>query len=167
MSPDEIVQHLTDATGAVERSEVAHGEVSVWVAPARWVEVATHLRDCGHCHFDFCTFLTAVDLEAEGFEVVLHVYSVRRQHHVNVKTVLGRENPSLPTLSEVWLGANWCERETNELFGIDFAGHPNLVKLLLPVEFEGHPLRKDFKLMTREAKEWPGEKEPEEVSPSQ
>jgi len=163
MGPDELATHLTDATGAVERQEVAHGEVSVWVAPAKWKEVARHLRDCGHCHFDLCTFLSAVDMEAEGFEVVLHMYSVRRQHHVNVKTLVPRDTPTLPTLSDVWAGANWCERETWELFGIDFEGHPNLVKLLLPVEFEGFPLRKDFKLMSREAKEWPGLKEPEEV----
>lgn len=163
MSPEEILAHLTEATGAVERSEVAHGEVSVWVEPGRWVEVAQHLRDCPRCHFDFITFLTAVDEEDQGFEVVLHVYSVRRQHHLNLKTLVSRERPQLPTLSEVWRGANWCERETWELFGIEFEGHPNLVKLLLPVEFEGFPLRKDFLLITREAKEWPGLKEPEEA----
>jgi NADH-quinone oxidoreductase subunit C len=163
MTPDEIAAHLTEATGAVERSEVAHDEVSVWVPGDRWVDVATHLHDCGRCHFDLITFLTAVDLETDGFEVVLHVYSIRRQHAVNVKTIVPRETPRLPTLSEVWAGANWCERETWELFGIDFTGHPNLVKLLLPVEFEGFPLRKDFLLMTREAKEWPGLKEPAEV----
>jgi NADH-quinone oxidoreductase subunit C len=163
MTPDEIAAHLTEATGAVERSEVAHGEVSVWVPADKWVEVATHLRDCGRCHYDFPTFLTAVDMEDQGFEVVLHVYSVRRQHSVNVKTLVTREQPHLPTLSDVWVGANWCERETWELFGIEFDGHPNLVKLLLPVEFDGFPLRKDFLLMTREAKEWPGLKEPAEA----
>lgn len=163
MTPDELASHLTEATGAIERSEVAHGEVAVWVSPSRWVEVATHLRDCGRCHFDFPTFLTAVDLEADGFEVVLHVYSIRRQHSLNCNTVIARDNATLPTLSDVWPGMNWCERETWELFGIDFAGHPNQVKLLLPVEFEGFPLRKDFRLMTREAKEWPGMKEPAEA----
>jgi NADH-quinone oxidoreductase subunit C len=141
MTPDEIASHLTEATGAVERSEVAHGEVSVWVPIDKWVEVATHLRDCGRCHFDLPTFLTAVDLEEQGFEIVLHMYSVRRQHHVNVKTQVARDAARLPTLSGVWNGMNWCERETWELFGIDFTGHPNLVKLLLPVEFEGFPLR--------------------------
>jgi NADH-quinone oxidoreductase subunit C len=163
VTPDEIAAHLTEATGAIVRHEVAHGEVSVWVEPANWVATAQHLKSCGRCHFDFCTFLTAVDLEADGFEVVLHVYSVRRQHHVNVKTIVARDDARLPTLSGVWVGCNWCERETAELFGVSFDGHPNLVKLLLPVEFEGYPLRKDFRLMSREAKEWPGLKEPEEV----
>ena len=163
MRADELASHLTESTGVVDRHEVVHGEISVWVSTDNWVTFARHLRDCGRCRFDFFTFLTAVDVEAEGFEVVMHLYSVRRQHHVNVKTLVPRDNPRVPTLSELWLGANWCERETWELFGIDFEGHPNLVKLLLPVEFEGFPLRKDFLLMTREAKEWPGEKEPAEV----
>jgi NADH-quinone oxidoreductase subunit C len=164
MSPDEIASHLTDATGAVERHEVAHGEVSVWVPAHRWLEVARHLKECGLCHFDFFTFLTAVDAEADGFEIVLNVYSVRRQHRVLVRTTVPRENPTIATLSNVWRGANWSERETHELFGVLFEGHPNLVKLLLPVEFEGFPLRKDFLLMTREAKKWPGLSEPEEVA---
>lgn len=163
MIAEELAQHLTEATGAVDRHEVSHGELSVWVAPERWVEVARHLKDCGRCHFDFFTFLTAVDEEDAGFEIVANLYSVRRQHRVLMKTMLPHEGARLATLSEVWTGANWCERETWELFGVDFTGHPNLVKLLLPVEFEGFPLRKDFLLMTREAKEWPGLKEPEEA----
>lgn len=160
MTPDEIASHLTEATGAIERQEVVHGEVSVWTTPQHWEPVARHLKDCGRCHYDFPTFLTAVDMEADGFEIVLHMYSVRRQHSVNVKTVVGRDDPRLPTLSHLWAGLNWSERETWELFGVTFDGHPNLVKLLLPDEFEGFPLRKDFLLMSREAKEWPGLKEP-------
>jgi len=162
MKPEELAKHLNE-TGSFEREEVAHGELSMWTTPANWVSTAEHLKECGRCRFDFFTFLTAVDLEAEGFEIVLHVYSVRRQHHINLKTIVPRGNPALPTLAHVWLGANWSERETAELFGITFQGHPDPRKLLLPDEFVGHPLRKDFLLMSREVKEWPGLKEPEEV----
>jgi NADH-quinone oxidoreductase subunit C len=162
MRPDELAQHLTEATGAIERHEVAHGELSVWTTREKWVDVAKHLRVCGRCRFDYFTFLCAVDMEDEGFEIVCHVYSVTRQHHVNVKTMVARDEARLPTLSGVWRGANWHERETWELFGIVFDGHPHLVKLLLPTDFEGFPLRKDFLLMSREVKEWPGAKEPEE-----
>jgi NADH-quinone oxidoreductase subunit C len=162
MKAQELAQHLKESTGAVERDEVLGDQLSVWTGTASWVEVATHLRDCGRCMFDYFTFLSAVDLEDEGFEVVCHVYSVRRQHHINFKTIISRENGAVPTLTGVWRGANWHERETWEMFGIDFLGHPHLVKLYLTEAFEGHPLRKDFLLMTREAKEWPGEKEPEE-----
>jgi NADH-quinone oxidoreductase subunit C len=162
MKPEELAQHLTEATGAIERHEVAHGELSVWVPAAKWVEVGKHLRTCGRCRFDYFTFLCAVDLEADGFEIVTHVYSVPRQHHVNMKTVVPRDDGKIPSLAGVWRGANWHERETWELFGVIFEGHPHLVKLLLPTDFEGFPMRKDFLLMTREAKEWPGAKEPEE-----
>lgn len=163
MKPDDLATHLNE-TGLFERHELAHGELSMWVSPSSWVAGAEHLRTCGRCRFDFFTFLTAVDLEDGGFEVVLHVYSVRRQHHVNYKTIVSREEPRLPTLTHLWLGADWSERETAELFGITFDGHPNLRNLLLPDEFEGFPLRKDFLLMSREVKEWPGLKEPEEVT---
>ena len=70
--------------------------------------------------------------------------------------------PSLASATAVFRGASWHERETHEMFGIDFAGHPNLVPLLLPDGFDGHPLRKDFVLVARAAKPWPGAKEPGE-----
>jgi NADH-quinone oxidoreductase subunit C len=163
MTPAELAQHLTEATGAVASHEVMFGQLGVHVEPSKWLEVATHLKDCGSCRFDFITFLTAVDEEDKGFEVVLRVLSVRRSHAIVLKTIVPKDNPTLPTLRELWSGADWCERETWELFGIRFEGHPNLVKLLLPDEFEGFPLRKDFPMATREAKEWPGMKEPAEA----
>jgi hypothetical protein len=72
------------------------------------------------------------------------------------------DDARLPSLVGVYAGASWHERETHEMFGVQFDGHPNLVKLLLPDEFEGHPLRKDFVLAARVAKSWPGAKEPGE-----
>lgn len=162
MKADELAQHLLERTGAVDRHEVLHEQLSAWVSPDRWHETAAHLKGCGICRFDYFTFLSAVDLQEEGFELVLHVYSVPRQHHINLKTMLSREEPSVATVSDVWAGANWHERETWEMFGITFEGHPHLVRLYLSPEFSGNPLRKDFLLMTREAKEWPGAKEPEE-----
>ena len=95
--------------------------------------------------------------------MVTHLYSKTRNHHVRLKLACDGENPTAPTLSDLWAGANWHERETWELFGVQFTGHPHLVKLLLPEPFEGHPLRKDFELMTRVAKPWPGAPEGEEV----
>jgi NADH-quinone oxidoreductase subunit C len=167
MTPAELVAHLKEATGAIERDQVTpQGQAAVVVAPARWQEVGRHLKDCPRCHFDFFTFLCGVDLEADGFEVVAHLYSVRRQHHVNMKAALPRDDPRIPTLSGIWRGASWHERETWELFGVVFDGHPHLVKLLLPEAFEGFPMRKDFLNYTRESKDWPGEKEPEEQKPA-
>ena len=83
-------------------------------------------------------------------------------HHVLLRTRVPREAATLPTLTGVFRGAAWHERETHEMFGIDFDGHPGLVPLLLPDGFEGHPLRKEFVLASRVAKPWPGAKEPGE-----
>ena len=76
-----------------------------------------------------------------------------------LKVRCGVEDPSCPTLSDIWAGANWHEREAGEMYGLTFVDHPQPVKLLLAEEFEGHPLRKDFPLMSREAKPWPGASE--------
>ena len=79
-----------------------------------------------------------------------------------VRTLLPRAAPLLPTATGIFRGAAWDERETHEMFGVVFDGHPGLAPLLLPGGFEGHPLRKDFLLAARAAKEWPGAKEPGE-----
>jgi NADH-quinone oxidoreductase subunit C len=73
-----------------------------------------------------------------------------------LSTEISKDEPSIGTISEVFGGANWHEREASEMFGIDFAGHPNLSHLYLPDSFEGHPLRKTFPLLSREVKPWPG-----------
>jgi NADH-quinone oxidoreductase subunit C len=95
----------------------------------------------------------------EGFEVLVALTSLRHGVTVLVKTRLPAEDPHMPTLTGVFRGADWHERETAEMFGIVFDGHPNLVKLYLPEDFEGHPLRKSFPLASRVYKPWPGEKE--------
>jgi NADH-quinone oxidoreductase subunit C len=94
--------------------------------------------------------------------VVVHAWSTRHRHHLRLRTRVDGEPPRLASLTEVWPGAGWHERETFEMFGAVFDGHPNLVPLLLPDGFEGHPLRKDFVLASRVAKPWPGAKEPGE-----
>ena len=162
MTPEELVAHLKEADATfVERDGVQFGQASVWVPRDKWQACAAHLKECGKCRFDMFTFLCGVDLPDEGqIEVVAHLYSVRRQHHLNMKVRVARDGGSVPTLSGIWRGANWHERETWELFGVVFEGHEHLHKLLLPEAFEGHPLRKDFLLMTREAKEWEGREEP-------
>src|SRR5207253_5897708 len=112
--------------------------------------------------FDYFDWLSAVDELAEGFTVVAHLWSTTRRHGVLLRTRIGRDAPSVPSIVDLFPGAAWHERESHEMFGIDFPGHGELKPLLLPPEFEGHPLRKDFVLATRVAKPWPGAKEPGE-----
>jgi NADH-quinone oxidoreductase subunit C len=90
------------------------------------------------------------------FQVLARVYSTARHAGVTFKADLDDDTPAVETWSTVYAGADWHERETWEMFGFDFVGHPNLTHLYLPGEFEGHPLRKDFPLLAREVKPWPG-----------
>ena len=166
LSPADITERLRAQFGDdILSSEEVHGHPVATVAPSRYAEVAWFLRNESELDFDFFDFLAAVDYRPKdrGFEVITHLYSTRLNHHVRLRVRCDAEDPRCSTISHIWPGANWFEREAWELFGITFEGHPHLVKLVLPEQFEGHPLRKDFALMTREAKPWPGAVEGEEI----
>jgi NADH-quinone oxidoreductase subunit C len=90
------------------------------------------------------------------FQVLARVYSTARHAGVTLKADLDDEAPTVDTWSQVYAGADWHERETWEMYGFQFTGHPHLVHIYLPGEFEGFPLRKDFPLLSREVKPWPG-----------
>jgi NADH-quinone oxidoreductase subunit C len=132
--------------------------VTADVPPGRWLEALTFARDELGC--DFFDWLSAVDELADGFAVLVHLYSLAGRHHVFVRTRVSRQAPHLATATAVYRGAAWHERETAEMFGVAFDGHPDPAPLLLPDGFDGHPLRKDFVLAARVAKPWPGGKEP-------
>jgi NADH-quinone oxidoreductase subunit C len=141
-------------------SEETFGGLAVGVPPELWLEALEFARDelaCGY--FDW---LTGVDELEDGFAIVVHVYSLERRHHLLLRTRVPRTEPRLPSATGVYRGAAWHERETFEMFGVVFDGHPDLKPLLLPDGFEGHPLRKEFVLAARVAKPWPGAKEPGE-----
>jgi NADH-quinone oxidoreductase subunit C len=140
----------------------AYARATVDVPPGRWRDALRAARDDGELACDFFDWLSAVDELAAGFDVVTHLWSTTRRHGVLIRTRVPRESATLPSVVDLFPGAAWHERETHEMFGIDFEGHPDLVPLLLPPEFEGHPLRKEFVLASRVAKAWPGAKEPGE-----
>jgi NADH-quinone oxidoreductase subunit C/D len=131
------------------KAEEFRGDLALSVSRKSWVEAARLLRD--HPDLDFKLFLDlcGVDhLDREGrqerFEVVLHAYSVSKGHHVRLKTPVPEGDPTLDTLTGLYKGANWFEREAWDLFGIVFEGHPNLTRLLTHDDFVGHPMRKDY-----------------------
>lgn len=93
--------------------------------------------------FNYLSNLTAVDYP-ERFELVYHIYSLNDSRKLLVKADVDHSEPSAPSVVSVWPTADWQEREVYDLMGITFTGHPNLKRVLLPDEFEGHPLRKDF-----------------------
>lgn len=153
---ERLAAHVGD--GAVVSD--AYGLATVDVPAAAWVPALTHARD--GLGFTFFDWLSAVDELADGFRVVVHLVNLTHYQKILIRTLVPRDEPSLATATGVFAGASWHERETFEMFGVRFAGHPNLVPLLLPDGFEGNPLRKEFMLAARGAKAWPGAKEPGE-----
>ena len=140
----------------------AYGEDVVDVPRERWVEAVTAVRDDAELAMVLFDLLTAVDEEDAGFAVVLRLWSLRHRAAVQLRTRCPRDDARVPSLSGVFAGADWHERSVREMFGVDFAGHPALLPLLLPAGFAGHPLRKDFVLASRAAQAWPGAPEPGE-----
>jgi NADH-quinone oxidoreductase subunit C len=125
------------------------GDDTVVVEPAAWLPVARFLRDTPAADMDMLVDLSAVDYpEREPrFEVVAHFYSLGKGHRLRVKTRVGDadgEGAEVDSLTELWGAANWIERETWDMFGVNFRGHPDLRRILMYPEFNGHPLRKDY-----------------------
>lgn len=167
---EEALRRVQAALGdrAVE-PRLNFGHVDVACAPEHLVEAVTILRDDPGLQCRFFTFLSAIDRsalgeEGEGLEVLVHLYSPDNAIHVTIHVPVSPSNPECPTITGVFAGAEWHEREAREMFGIHFSGHPNLTNLYLPEDFEGYPLLKSFKLPGRLVKEWPGAKDPDEAA---
>lgn len=117
-----------------------------FVKPEHLTAVCTHLRDDPAIACDYLECLSGVDYPDKNvLHVVYHLFSYTRRHRVVLKVVVPREAPTLPTVSSIWSAANWQERECYDLLGVVFEGHPNLRRILLPDDWVGHPLRKDYK----------------------
>lgn len=127
------------------------------VEVAQWHDAVAALKSEGYSYFDW---LSAVDEHPEGFRLVVHLARFEKLDHLLLVTYVDRESPAVASIADLYAGAAWHERETAEMFGIDFG--VELDPLLLPDGFEGHPLRKEFVLASRVAKPWPGAKEPGE-----
>ncbi len=158
---------LAVAVGA-ESHSADFGNVKVRVSPERWLEAVTRARDFG---LDFFSFLSATDWSndvqvgdpvaepdslEERIELLCRLSTVVDDRGAVLSTDLPHDEPVIDSLVPIFGGAAWHEREAHEMFGIDFRGHPNLVKLYLPDAFEGNPLRKSYPLLSREVKPWPG-----------
>ncbi|MFF0472146.1 NADH-quinone oxidoreductase subunit C [Streptomyces sp. NPDC004284] len=158
---DSLPGSVTEIFGEEATAEQAYDLLTVDVPPAAWLTALETARDELGC--TFFDWLSAVDEPGTGFRVCAHVVSLAgHPRRLLLRTTVPHDAPVLPTATGVYAGAGWHERETHEMFGVAFEGHPHLVPLLLPENFEGHPLRKDFVLAARVAKAWPGAKEPGE-----
>jgi NADH-quinone oxidoreductase subunit C len=129
---------------AIKGGKFHHGEVTLEIAPARITSV------CGYLKYDQkfvrLSSVTAVDRypTEPRFEVVYHLHSIERNERVRLKCRLPGQDPAIESVTSVWRGANWYEREVFDLFGIRFTGHPDLRRIMMPDDWEGYPLRKDY-----------------------
>ena len=152
------LERLAGDAGATVSS--AFGDVTITIPATDWVLTLTALRD--KASLKFFDWLSAVD-EGDGhFTVFCHLYDPGTHHHILARTSLLPGEEQIGSVTSVFRGAAWHERETAEMFGIQFVGHPHPQRLLLSDEFVGHPLRKNFVLTARVSKSWPGAKEPGE-----
>ncbi|MEN8183722.1 MAG: NADH-quinone oxidoreductase subunit C [Myxococcota bacterium] len=141
-----LARLLAELPEAVLETHAHRGDATATVAHERIVEVLTLLRDGEGLDFEMLVDLTAVDhLGREPrFEVVYHLYSVRQNHRVRIKVGVSEEACEVDSVVDVYPSANWMEREAFDLYGVGFRNHPDLRRLLLYDEFDGHPLRKDY-----------------------
>ena len=143
---DDLLDTVTGDLGdKVTSATLAHGDLTIEVAATDIVEVLTYLREAPECHFVSFLDLCGVDYpeRAQRFDVVYHLLSPDNNRRIRVKVRTDEFTP-VPTVTGVYSGADWYEREAYDLYGILFTGHPDLRRLLTDYGFEGHPLRKDF-----------------------
>ncbi len=125
---------------------------SFYIRPKSLLEICQALYDDDELDIKFLSDITSLDWlnhakENNGrFEVVYNLYSLTHKYRFFIKARLDGENPVIDSITSIWAGADWMEREVFDLMGIQFTGHPNLTKILTPDDLEGHPLRKDFPL---------------------
>ena len=137
---------------AVVKEDNFRNEQSFYIKPQYLVGACQALLDEAELDIRFLSDITSLDWlgheqEKDGrFEIVYNLYSISNCYRFFIKVRLPEENPTIQTLTNLWSGADWMEREVYDLMGIKFEGHPNLIKILTADELEGHPLRKDFPL---------------------
>jgi len=126
------------------------GELTVVIDRAAVVEVCTLLRDDPDFQFNMLSYMTCLDNKALGadvrFESVYMLFSIPKSHRVRIRAAIPEDDPTISSVCGVWPGANFMEREAYDMFGVVFQGHPDLRRILMPDDWEGHPLRKDFPL---------------------
>lgn len=122
------------------------GQLSLWTPAERIAAVCRFLKD--DQSYQRLSFITAIDWHPvePRFEVVYNLHSIERNHCFRLKCKAGGDNPEIDSVAEVWRSADWYEREVFDLFGIRFRNHPNLRRILLPEDWQGYPLRKDYPL---------------------
>lgn len=138
------------------------GDPFIKVPGEALVDVATFVKQDPRLDFKLCHCVSSVDY-GDHLTSVIHLYSLKERHKLVLKTECPKENPVIPSVSHVWRAADWHEREAYDMMGIIYEGHPNLKRILLSEDWEGHPLRKDYPLPDDSMFPWEGQPLPEKV----
>ncbi len=146
MTIENIFERLKKEFGDAILSETVEQnfEPFIRISPQNVVDIMLFLRDEEDLKFDYLACLSGMDYK-ETLGVVYHLYSIQHKHRVTIKIEVPKEDPKVPSISKVWRTADWHEREAYDMFGLIFVGHENLIRILTPYDWEGHPLRKDYK----------------------
>lgn len=141
-----IAKLLAWNSTAVEDAKFDRDEITIYIQPSALREACVLLRENPDCPFNFLSDVTCVDWfpSEPRFEVVYHLLSIPKKERIRLKVRLETSSLAIDTVTSVWPAANYFEREVFDLFGIRFTGHPYLRRLLMPEDWEGHPLRKDY-----------------------
>ncbi len=153
MTSEEIVEKVkASLADAIQDTALPQGDAVIFVAPDCLQKVAAFLKDDPSLKFDYLSDVSGVDYLNEEreprFEAVYLLYSIDHQHSIRVRVGIEEDNPSVPTVSELWKGALYPEQELFDMFGIFIEGHPKNERLIMPKEWSGNPLRKDYPLTT-------------------
>ena len=150
---DEVADELERAyplfSDAIEKVIVDRGELTLHIKRERLVDVAKILRDTPSLRFEFCLGVSGVhypDEKGRELHAVYPLLSITNNRRIRLEVSVSEADPHIPSLVEVWAGNNWNERETYDMFGIIFDGHPALTRILMPDDWPGHPQRKDYPL---------------------
>ena len=113
------------------------------LTPENMLDVCGHLFDDPSLLFDYLMCITSIDNQENGLELAYNLYSYKNRHYLELRIVI-QDNKAVPSVESIWKTADWHEREAYDMMGIEFSGHPNLTRILLPEDWEGFPLRKDY-----------------------
>ena len=166
MEPLEIAERLKEQFPDEVAGVTQSGEqVSVIVKRGRISDICRYLHDDPAICMNYLSDLCGVDYpdRKPRFEVVYNLYSLKHFHRLRLKALVPEEELSIDSIVSVWAGANWHERETCDMYGIVFNNHPDLRRILMPEDWEGFPLRKDYPLKGTEGKEYKGYEEAKEL----
>ncbi len=155
MTSEEIVEKIKNDLGDdILSVEISLGDAVVHLLPPALPKVCEFIKNDADLDFDYLSNISGVDyldLDREPrFEAVYEFHSMDKNHSVRLRVGIEEENPSVPTISHLWKSADFPERELFDMFGMNVEGHPDLRRLIMPDDWEGHPLRRDYSLTTED-----------------